>query len=194
MKLFKGIFSRRSPVQGSDQIIDLEELLSLVIDEEHWFLQAHQTRVAFYTSFISAVLAATLAGTLEATKSIHFVVLMVGPAIVFVVSIIAQDGTYRFYQRFLESVTTRAKLEQALGLTRPSVDPKQAETYWSGEPLIPARYIDARISSASSYDFVQTHKHAGYHRPTRRLFIFFQALSILLLIILLLIALKVIPA
>jgi hypothetical protein len=159
---------------------DFLELLQGAVEEEHWFLQAHQNRVAFYTSFISAILAVTIAGVLEAADSIHYAILVTGPLTVFAISVIALDGTYRFYQRFLEAVTIRAKLEQAIGITDADVIPKNPPGYWKEEPVVPPRHLDARLSISSSSDFINQHKFLGYQRATRRLFRFFQAVSILL--------------
>ncbi len=96
---------------------NLLKLYELAINEEHHFLEAHQSRVAFYTGIVSALAAGTVAGLFQVTEWYHLLALCVGPLLIFVVSSIAIKGTLRLYQRFLEAVTTRAKIEQELGLT-----------------------------------------------------------------------------
>lgn len=79
----------------------LLKLYELAINEEHHFLDAHQNRIAFYSGVLSALVAGTVAGLFHASEWYHLAILCVGPVLIFVVSRIAIDGTFRLYQRFL---------------------------------------------------------------------------------------------
>ncbi|MBN1359494.1 MAG: hypothetical protein JW993_02830 [Sedimentisphaerales bacterium] len=94
------------------------EFYKICVDEEHDFLAEHQKRIAFYTGLLSAVLTLTVGGYLEASAWYHFAALGLGGLLLAAVSVIAKAGTRRLYQRFLETVTTRAKLEQDLGFSQ----------------------------------------------------------------------------
>lgn len=162
---------------------ELLKLYELIINEEHYFIEAHQTRIKFYTSIISAILAATVAGVFKATAWFHFSVLCLGPFLAVMVSRIAVDGTYRLYQRFLEAITVRAKIEQLLGFTRPpNVSTNTSTSYWGNEALVPERHIRSRKGCASSESFIDLHSEKGYHLWTMRFFRWLQLLSLFLLV------------
>ena len=158
-------------------MVDIQQLLDLTVREEQYALSAHQNRVAFYSSLISALFAGTVAGALQASATNHYLLLTAGPAIVFALCILGRDGTGRFYRRFREAVSTRAKLEQALGLTLPLEVPDQAEVYWPGESLIPPRYLKARHEQPSSEKFIDSGLRTGYQAVTIRLFLLYQIVA-----------------
>lgn len=160
----------------------LEKLLELAAKEVDEQLNAHQKRVQFYSSLISAILAATVAGAMRAEEASHYFLLLVGPGLVVVLSVIAVQGTFRFYQRFLEAVTQKGKLEQALHLHEPVEN--ENEQYWKGEPLLAIRHLDARKAFPSSQEFIHRHRHAGYQRYTRILFFAFGLSGVYLAILL----------
>ncbi len=154
---------------GEDGTFDLSDQLKLAIDEEHWFLDAQHKREAFYSSIITAVIAATIAGVLNATTGLHKVFLVVGPFMVFALTSLAQRATRRFYLRYLEAVTIRAKIEQALNLTR-SLPGLKEDDYWKDEPVVPTRHLDARRDKPSSAEFCDSRVRGGYQESTRTLF------------------------
>lgn len=161
----------------------LLKLYELAINEEHHFLDAHQARVAFFSGILSALFAGTAAGLFQASEWYHFAILCIGPVLIFVVSRIAIDGTFRLYQRFLEAVTVRAKIEQELGLTkRRSGNADATDSYWQPEPIIPLRHIESRKRYKSSDAFVTGYSTKGYHRWTVRLYYGFQWLSVLMFV------------
>lgn len=173
--------------------IEREELLKLyeiVVKEEHDFLEAHQTRVKFYTSIISALFAASVAGIIKSTAWYHLISVIIGPILTFSVSSIAVEGTFRLYQRFLETVTIRAKIEQALKLTdRLETEDNSSDLYWPDESLIPPRHIEKRKKYASTKLFLQEHSEMGYHRSSFLLFKSFKIISAILFIGILVMAL-----
>lgn len=167
-----------------DKSINLEKLLEIEIKEEQHFLEAHQKRVAFYSSILSAILAATIAGAMKATSGIHYTLLLAGPVLIFAIAHIARDGTFRIYQRFLEAVTIRAKIEQVIGLTKPISELSHDAEYWVDEPFIPSRHMQARRKENSTEDFIEASKRLGYHRSTRNLLYTFQIVGFFILIVL----------
>lgn len=168
---------------------DLIEFYKLVVDEEHYFLEAHQKRIAFYSGIVTALVAATIAGLFKATNWYQLLILCTGPILIFLIANIAIDGTFRFYQRFIETITIRAKLEQELGLTKSHSDtPDEIELYWGSESIIPPRHIESRKKYESSKLFIDDNLKKGYHFWTIRLFRGFQYLSIIIIIFLLVLA------
>lgn len=155
------------------------ELLDRAIEESQWNLEAHQQRVAFYVSLISALVAGTIAGAMSASESSDYLLLVAGPVLSFGVCRLAIEGAGRFYQRFLEAVATRTKLEDECGLSSCQAWDRQRAT-WPSEPLVPTRHLKARQKYQSSQDFIDEHQKSGYHAPTIKLFEALQVTSALL--------------
>ena len=158
---------------------DLLDLYKTIVEEEHYFAREHQSRIEFYVSIISALMTVTVAGAFKAASWYQYLFVTVGPILIFVVSEIAIGGTFRLYQRFLESITMRAKIEQIIGLTEEAAHQSEDE-YWPLEPIIPMRYLKARRESASSEEFIEKFSKAGYHRNSMYLFRGFQAVSVIM--------------
>jgi hypothetical protein len=159
----------------------LLKLYELAIDEEHYYLDAHQDGIAFYSGISSALVTGIGIGLFQASEWYHFALLCVGPVLIFAVSTIAVGGTLRKYQRFLETITVRAKIEQELGLTITQPSGTNApDSYWQSEPIIPHRHIGNRRKYESSEAFINAHATMGYHFWATRLFRFFQWLSVLM--------------
>jgi hypothetical protein len=115
--------------------------------------------------------------------------LIIGPFLIFTLSIIAKEGTLRVYQRFLEAITEKAKLDQALGFNDPNWLPSCTNGYWLNESFLPTRFLSIREKwSTSSKDFIDYHLKIGYHGVARKLFSTFQFIAILLAISLLIFA------
>ena len=154
--------------------LDRDSLLriyDLIVREEHYFLDAHQARVAFYARVVLVLIAATVVGVVLASEWYEFAALCAGPILVYAVSSIARDACLRFYRRYLEAISHRAKIEQELALTRPR--PKTdagEEVYWATEPMIAPRHVTSRKQHRSSEDFIKSHMKRGFHRWTERLF------------------------
>jgi len=150
---------------------DFQKLYEMAVNEEHVFLEAHHHRVQFYSSLISAVIAATVTGAVKAVVPFHYLLLTTGPVLVVGLSLLALEGTFRLYQRFLEAVAVRAKLEQAMGLTKISDKTSTIDGYWTFEPLITGRHLEDRMRYSSSLEFIKSHHRSGYQKVTRILFI-----------------------
>jgi hypothetical protein len=168
----------------------LLKLYEFAINEEQHHIDAHQSRIVFYMGLLPALVAGISAGILQASEWYHFAALSIGPILIFVISRNAQDGTFRFYQRFLEAITVRAKIEQELGLTKQhSKQSNKNGNYWSSEPFIAARHIKSRTAYESSETFIKYNSDKGYQKLTVQLFRSFQYLSFIMLIGLLALAL-----
>ena len=158
---------------------DLLKLYELAINEEHRYLDAHQKRIDFYTGILSALLTGTGVGLFQASEWYHFVFLCIAPVLIFTVSSIAIEGTFRVYQRLLEAITVRAKIEQELGLTsRQPGSADESDSYWRSEPIIPHRHIESRKKVESSKAFMDAYVTKGLQLWAGRLFRVFQWLSV----------------
>lgn len=157
----------------------LFKLLELWTKEEQNATDSHQKITQFYASFISAALAATIAGAMAAKTPMHFLLLLVAPALVRSISKLAIIASERQNKRFIEAITSRAKLEQALGLCVP-IENENKSAYWLGESFIAPRHLGARLSFQSSQEFVDNHMQHGLHAPARELFSLFIKIAWLL--------------
>jgi len=156
-------------------------LLELATNEEQHFLQEHQSRIKFYASLVSTLIAATFTGFLNSKEDFHYFALVIGPILVFIISTFAIKGTYRLYQRFLEAITKKAKIEQVLGLTKESED-QGNNIYWKKEAIVSSRHLKSRIDSVSSEKFIENASSKGYHLWTKYLFYSFQLISVIMMI------------
>jgi len=96
----------------------LLKLYELFKGEEFHFLNAHHSRISFYSGFLSTLIAVTIAGLLRASVSWHYAVLLSSSVLILLVISTAFSATWRPYQRFLEAVTMSAKIEEKLGEIR----------------------------------------------------------------------------
>jgi hypothetical protein len=184
-RLFATPLYLKNSMETFMETTDLLKLYELYIKEEHDFLEAHQTRIKYYSTIISALFVALIAGILKASQWYHVMILLIGPVLIFVIAKIAKEGTFRLYQRFLEAITMRAKVERDLGLASPNLSPvNESTTYWEDEPIISPRHLDSRLKITKSDKFIEEHKKKGYHKWTLYLFNTFQIFSFLLLLML----------
>ena len=157
---------------------DLLKFYENAVNEEHYFLEAHQTRVAFYSGLVTAIIAGIGAGLLRASEWYDFAALCVGPVLLFGIATNAIAGTYRPYQRFIEAIAVRAKIEQKLGLTKEFANSADnINAYWPSEPLVLRRHIESRKMYESSDEFIREVADKGYQRIISRLFRGVQWLS-----------------
>ncbi len=157
------------------------KLLKLILNEEHYFLREHQTKVNFYCTLISAIIAAAFAGFFNSEECIHYYALIIAPILIISISVLAVNGTFRSYQSYLEAVTIKAKLEQSLGLTAKNEAADAGDDYWQGEALVPDRHIENRKGSECSKSFIEKYKNEGYQYWTRYLFYLFIVIGILMI-------------
>jgi hypothetical protein len=171
-------FTFQDAMSEATATIDLQKLLDTYIQEVAETLSAHQERIKFYSSLISAVLAATVGGAIQARQPYHFGLLLAGPVLVVTLSWIAIRGTSRLFQRFLEATVRQGKVEQMLGMHLPL--PEKEGGYWEGEALVAPRNLSSRREFRNSQDFVSAHLNRGYQLATMRLFYAFMIIGGLL--------------
>lgn len=173
---------------------ELLEIYPLAVEEEHRFIEAHQVRVQFIIGLFSALVAGTVAGAFKASHWYEFGVLAFGPAIIMAVAVLLRDAPDRFYARYLEAVTSRAKIEDDLGLT--ASENRLARKHgrcWPAEPIVPTRHLTSRMRAqytafqtsrtetiTGSEAWVRHHLHLGYNRSTRSLLVGGFLLGVLL--------------
>ena len=109
-------------------------------------------------------------------------IILINKKMIISISIIALEGTHRFYQRFLESVSMKAKIEQILGLTEVIPD-NNCNHYWKNESMIPQRHVRSRKVSDSSDEFIENNRKKAYQKSTRILFFTLFSIGIVLFIV-----------
>lgn len=150
------------------------------LKEEQFHLDEHQKRISFFAGLVSAVFAATVAGTLNASEAHEYLLLIAGPFLIVALSIFASQATRRFYNRFLETVAQRAKLEHDLGM----YDHRHGDSWVQQEALVPTRHQQSRLFKrpfptaqgmrpadyGTSQAFVDGHIAGGYQGVANKLF------------------------
>lgn len=167
--------------------MDLHNIYESNFKEEQFLLETHQKRFAFFSSICTAIFAGTIAGALKSDQLFHYFLLLIGPILIFLISHVGEQGTKRLYQRILENLTVRAKLEASLGLTKEISD--DVSTPWPGESFIPSRHLESRANYNSSADFVEKQLDLGYQEAINRTFKCVKFASIVLAISLISVAL-----
>jgi hypothetical protein len=160
---------------------DLLDLYKTTVSEQRSCAEDHHKRVVWFISILSTLGAATLAGVFKATLPEHYLVLLVGPAAMVFVSGIAQHGTRRIYQRFLECIEFRAKIEYRLGLMNANKDNSDSHLNYLGrEPMISSRHIADFEKVVSAEQWRQKCLAEGYQKHALNLFRQSQFIGILL--------------
>jgi hypothetical protein len=162
---------------------ELFKLLDLEMKEEQYFMSVFQKEVALFWSIISAIVAGTVVGLFKATDSTHYLFLISSPALLLGTSYFMKNALFRSYQRFLECIVTRAKIEQLLGFHKKHKKHKKADSvYWKDEPIILQRYLENRQKFDTSEEFVKYCSKKGIYRVYSRLITVIQIMSFILAI------------
>ncbi|MDP2121070.1 MAG: hypothetical protein Q8K28_14325 [Hoeflea sp.] len=77
------------------------------------------------------------------------------------------------YNRYLEAISIRAKIEQIMCLHNLRAE---SPIYWSEEGLVPKRYIDARAAHKNSSEFIEKNLRLGYQGIAENVFNTFAVL------------------
>ncbi len=166
---------------------DLLALFKTVVDEQYLNSKMYFDYAKWFLGANTAIFAAVFAGFLKSSVPSHYVVLCIGFLIVIGVSQIAIETTWRFYKRFLEVVSVRAKLEHALGLTdQRNTGEKNESQWWEKEPIVFTNDIREREKYSSSYGWFKGQTDGGVRQHIRLLFRTFQWVSVLLIVALVL--------
>lgn len=169
-----------------DQLI---ELYKITVQEKNDNLKNHHDRVAFYTSFFTAVMTLVFGGLLYTKNWYQYLFLCIGPLIIISISTIAKKTAIKTYQIYLETITICAKYEQLLGLTDGEIiDTRiknQKNCYWQKEPIMVTRYLENRRKYKNSKDFVSSTISKGQLGiDTLNIYSLYKFISFLLLVIL----------
>ena len=164
-----------------DDIIDRIKIYEIIIDEEHYFSSQYDNRLSFFLKIISTFVGVTIVGFFKALNPVHYIFLFAGPIIILFTSKLAKESLSRTYQRLLETITMRAKIEQDLGLTQ-TRDIKREE-YWFHESYIPQRFLKNRSKFDSSQSFIDYYIKKGNQLWSKKLFDVFQYISIAMFVV-----------
>jgi len=159
------------------------------LDEERYYLTKHYMYLNLYIGLLSALVTAMGVGFLSAREWYHFLLLCVVPVLVIKISDVGKENAFRAYQRFMETISVRAKLESDLGLLEPRAisgnDGKVQQNWWESEPLVDTRYLASRARYSSSRDFVTGESRKGAQRLAERLLSVFKYVAVASLVLLL---------
>ncbi len=125
--------------------------------DEREALKNHLQIVALYTSICSGTTLATCGVLYSAKTQVEPCVALLITGIGMVLCLIGLTATERQYRHYLIAVTVRAKIEAKLGLNQIGYVPADA-AYWQSEPLVFKTFLDRRLDSASSVEFVRRHR------------------------------------
>lgn len=126
--------------------------------DEHFFVEQHQRRLAYFTSLIIAVVGGIVLGTVHAKGVTAHLLLVLLPLLLVVVARYAIEATGTIYRRFLETITVIAKLEHEMHMTAP----RPGNGWFGSEPYVHMRHINSRGESGTSAAFVEKHMTEGY--------------------------------
>lgn len=126
--------------------------------DEHFFVEQHQRRLAYFTNLVIAVVGGIVLGAVHAKGVTAHLLLLLLPLLLVVIAEYAKQATGMIYRRFLETITVIAKLEQDLDMTS-----NRTGTRWFElEPIVHMRHLQSRERSGTSDEFVATHMAEGY--------------------------------
>lgn len=161
---------------------NLIKVLELTMKEEQFYLGVFQKEVAFFWSTISAIVVASLVGLYKSTEWKHYLFLIIAPLMLIVLTSFIQYSLFRTYQRFVEVITTRAKLEAVLGFDNLIV-PDNSK-YWTGESILVKRHITDRSTYRTSQGFIDFVSERGLYRIYSQIMTFVKVISLVLIAVL----------
>jgi hypothetical protein len=143
-----------------------------------------------FTNFYSAVCYAILGVTLSGFVSLHskgpiVLALLFGPVLTFFMCILGLRVTGRIYQRIVEEISTKAKLENLLGFDKPLAVSQfmGKEAIWPQDDcILPPRHAARRMREQSSAEFIATSAKGGFYRDNRMYFGLIKIFAVLLAI------------
>ena len=142
---------------------DFIELYKIFTDLETKFILMHQDKVKFFIGIISALTAATITGLYKSELWQHFALTIFGPILIILICFISKKSVLRPYQRFLEAISAKAKIEQQLGMTQ-SLPTISEDDYWKNEPITAPRHLESRRGYDNSESWVKALSKKGYHQ------------------------------
>lgn len=163
------------------------DLYRIIVDEEKNFLKSHHDRANFFFGIITGLAAGIVIGALKLSQWCHsewyhYLLILPGPILMICICGIAIKSIDRFYQRFLEAVTMRAKLEYALDMTKPPPVSKVLGPEWViKDPLVPPRHLKSRVRFKTTEEWIDMNRSEGYNKWLKVLFIVGQFVGLFLI-------------
>ena len=144
------------------------------------YIAVLQKNLSFFSTLISAAFLATIVAASRSDEPYDYLLLLVGPVLVFALAQIAKLGTARSYIAFLEATTVIAKLETDMGLRTSGLRViENPNTLWPDEAYAPTRHIASEKSFDASAEFVSAKERDGYQGIILRTMTLFQVVSII---------------
>ncbi len=164
------------------------ELYRVFVEEEFRHSDVHEKRIRWFVGLISALLGGVVVGLFRAEEWYEFAFLAIGPLLISATAYLAVLSSRSIYNRFIISVTMRAKLEQALGMTEPVNAGIHEGGYWPAEPLVFADHLESRRKHTSSKQWFDDVSPKGFSYWCTFLFRGCQLLGIAMLVAIALLA------
>jgi hypothetical protein len=167
---------------------DQLRLLEITIKEEQFFLTRQKEEVYAILQYYSIIISGVLYGHAHKYSQVGLITGLIASC---VICFLGVKQVRRISQRFLETITIRAKIEHTLNFhVEPSKDKVQEghEYLWvATEPLLNSRYVSARYGRAtrgeSSAEWVQRLlEHDSYNLAVCKLLYGCSFMSFLLMI------------
>lgn len=155
---------------------ELIEIYKTTVLEEQFFLSDHHKRLAFYIGFISTLFVGTIAGIYKAQEAYEYLLIIVGPLAIWVLSFVGYKISKRAYKRFLETITVKAKIERKLNLDKKPINVDDQDTDWiSTEQILNSRDIEnqkkGNFKTSAEWVDNQMSRRGSVHANTKLLFI-----------------------
>lgn len=166
-------------IKETDEMIDLYKVF---IQQEQWNSKMHMDYAKWFLGINSSILAVTIAGMFKSDIWYEFVILTIGPILIFYLSEFANKTTERFYNRFLEAIISKSKIESKLGLLENSAPKSSAGLSWGNEPLILEKHLKNQNNFKTSSDWYASNKNMGIRPHIVNLFWVVKLVSLVLLI------------
>ncbi len=132
----------------------LLEIYKTTLGEEQFFTTLFENRLSFYSGLLSTIITAVVLGIFYAQTATEYTALLFGPIVLIFISLSGINAAKRGTTRVYKVLAVRAKLEQALGLTKPQkYRQSDQDIYWNSEPISDTEHISIRKSYKSSRDF-----------------------------------------
>lgn len=163
---------------------ELLELYILVERRERSFREDLFRFTNFYSAVCYAILAVTLSGFMSLyDRGPVIFCLAFGPTLTLCMCFLGIRVTGRIYRRIIEEISSKAKLENALGLDRPlSIAQYLGNSrIWSDdECLLPSRHAKRRMRENTSEKFIEQAARGGFKRDNFVYFALIGVFSVLL--------------
>ncbi|MFN8414342.1 MAG: hypothetical protein U0Z26_18320 [Anaerolineales bacterium] len=132
----------------------LLEVYKATLGEEQFFTTLFENRLSFYSGLLSTIMTAVVLGIFYSQTSTEYIALLFGPIVLIFISMSGINAAKRGTTRVYKVLAVRAKLEQALGLTKPQkYRLSDKDIYWNSEPIADVDHISIRKSYKNSSDF-----------------------------------------